>query len=186
MRPGPRWRPRLVGLLVALSLCMTGAICAQPAPVGLEYAIKATYLYKFAPFVKWPPQTFVSARAPFLICVVGGDPFDGYLTRAVGEHHFGTHPLVVRKLRTLEGGYDCRIVFISGLHDARLRLALAAVAGRPVLTVTDSTIDPEVPSIIHFVIDKGHVRFGIDLDAAARNNLKISSKLLQLAVVVKR
>lgn len=183
MRLGPRWRRRLTGVLVVLSLCVAGAICAKPAP--LEYAIKATYLYKLAPFVEWPPSAFASKQAPFLICVVGGDPFDGYLSRAVAGQSYGTHPFAVRKLRTLEGEHGCRIVFISGLHDARLRLALLAVTGRPVLTVTDSTIDAEVPSIIHFVIDKGHVRFDIDLDAAARNDLKLSSKLLHLAVAVK-
>jgi hypothetical protein len=191
MKLGSHWRlrprPRLMRVLAALSLCVAGATCAQPVPppASLEYAIKATYLYKLVPFVEWPPLAFASRQAPFFICVVGENPFDGYLSRAVAGHRVGTHPLVVRNLRTLEGEHGCRIVFISGLHDARLRLALAAVAGRPVLTVTDSTIDPDVPSVIHFVIEKGHVRFDIDLGAAARNDLKLSSKLLHLAVTVR-
>lgn len=188
MRLWPRWRPRLTSVLAALSLCVAGAACAQPvppSPASLEYAIKATYLYKLAPFVEWPPPTFASKSAPFLICVLGDNPFDGFLSRAVAGHHFGTHPFVVRNLRTLEGEHGCRIVFISGLHGARLRRALATATGRHVLTVTDSTIDPGVPSVIHFVIENGHVRFDIDLGAAARNDLKLSSKLLHLAVTVR-
>lgn len=185
MRLWPRWRPHLASVLAALSLGVAGAAWAQPAPATLEYAIKATYLYKLAPFVEWPSPAFASRRAPFLICVVGDNPFDGYLSQAVTGRHFGSHPFAVRELRTLEGEHGCRIVFISGLHDARLRQALAAVAGRPVLTVTDSTIDSDVPSVVHFVIEKGHVRFEIDLGAAARNDLKLSSKLLHLAVTVR-
>ncbi|HET7663263.1 MAG TPA: YfiR family protein [Rhodanobacteraceae bacterium] len=186
MRTGSRWRMCLTNALAALALCVAGATCAQPSPpASLEYAIKATYLYKLAPFVEWPPPAFASKRAPFVICIVGDNPFDGYLTRAVAGRRFGTHPFAVRRLRTLEGGHGCRIVFISGLHDAHLRRTLAAVAGRPVLTVTDSTIDPDMPSVIHFVIEKGHVRFDIDLGAAARNDLKLSSKLLHLAVTVR-
>ncbi|HET7300771.1 MAG TPA: YfiR family protein [Oleiagrimonas sp.] len=187
MKLWPRWRLRLTSVLAALSLGVVGAACAQPvpAPASLEYAIKATYLYKLAPFVEWPPPAFASKHAPFLICVVGGNPFDGYLSRAVSGHHFGAHPFVVRNLRTLEDEHGCRIVFISGLHEARLRQALAAVEGRPVLTVTDSTIDSDVPSVVHFVLEDGHVRFEIDLGAAARNDLKLSSKLLHLAVMVR-
>lgn len=185
MRLGSHWRRRLTSALTALSLCVAGAAWAQPAPATLEYAIKATYLYKLIPFVEWPPSAFASRSAPFLICVVGDNPFDGYLSQAVAGRRFGTHPFAVRNLRTLEGKPDCRIVFISGLHDARLRQALAAVAGRPVLTVTDSTIDSDAPSVVHFMIEKRHVRFEIDLGAAARNDLKLSSKLLHLAVTVR-
>lgn len=176
-----------MGALAVLLLSATGSMRAQPVPprVALEYAVKATYLYKLAPFVDWPPSTFASATTPFVICVVGPDPFDGFLVNAVAERRFGTHPFVVHKLHTLSPGSACRIVFISRLNGARLRRALAAVAGAPVLTVTDSHNDRGATSIIHFVIDKGHVRFDVNLEAAARNHLTISSKLLHLAVAVK-
>ncbi len=181
-----RSRPRLVGTLAALLLCAAGTSYARvsPRPISLEYRVKATYLYKLAPFVDWPPTAFVSASAPFVICVVGRDPFHDFLVRAVTGKRFGSHPFIVRKLRTLGRRSGCHIVFISAMHGARLRRVLATVAGEPVLTVTDSVTDPRAPSIIHFVIERGHIRFDIDLDAAARNHLRISSKLLHLAVAV--
>jgi hypothetical protein len=184
-----RLRAHVAICLLAFALAC-GCFCsvsAQPAPsdISLEYAVKATYLYKLAPFIDWPPDAFASAEAPFTICVVGDDPFDDFLERAVAGRGFGTHPFVVHKLDALDTDSDCRIAFIGHLRSQSLGEALAAVQGQPVLTVTDSNTDANVGSIMRFVIEGGRVRFDIDAKAAARNHLSVSSKLLSLAATVK-
>ena len=168
-------------LAFALAYC---AASAQP-DIPLEYAVKATYLYKLAPFIDWPPGAFASPNAPFPICVVGEDPFDDFLAHAIAGRTFGTHPFVVRRLDALTGDADCRIAYIGRLHSQNMEQALAAVQGRPVLTVTDSDTMADNGSIMQFVIEGGRVRFDIDNAAAERNHLSISSKLLSLAAVVK-
>jgi hypothetical protein len=177
---------KLRWLLASLLTCITCGALAQPATdeVSLEYAVKATYLYKLAPFVNWPPDEFATADAPFQICVVGTDPFDDFLDKAVAGRGVGTHPFAVRRLESVDGAEDCQILFISHLPEMTTREALAAVSGKSVLTVTDSTV-PDADGIVHFVIDRGRVGFEINTDAAARNQLSISSKLLQLAVAIK-
>lgn len=176
-------------LLALLLACVIGEALGQPlppgqAPVSLEYAVKATYLYKLAPFVNWPPTAFATATAPFRICVVGDDPFDDYLDKAVAGHSLGAHPFEVRRLDTLTPAADCQIAFISHLAPQNIREVLHAVSGTPVLTVTDSTAAGQ-GGIVQFVIRDGRVAFEVDTAAAARNHLTISSKLLQLAVAVK-
>ncbi|HEV7122601.1 MAG TPA: YfiR family protein [Rhodanobacter sp.] len=156
---------------------------AQPA-VSLEYAVKATYLYKLAPFVNWPPTTFATATTPFRICVVGQDPFDDYLDKAVAGRSMGAHPFEVRHLHALTPTVDCQIAFIGRLAPQSVHDALDAVSGTPVLTVTDSAEEGR-GGIVQFVIRDGRVAFEVDTAAAARNHLTISSKLLQLAVAVK-
>jgi hypothetical protein len=190
-RPAAR-RTRGAGVRWCIAICMISFALAycdawpQSEPdIPLEYAIKATYLYKLAPFIDWPPDAFASPDAPFPICVVGEDPFDGFLAHAIAGRAFGTHPFVVRRLDALTNDADCRIAYIGRLHSQSLQDALAAVQGRPVLTVTDSDTAVDNGSIMQFVIEGGHVRFDIDNLAAARNHLSISSKLLNLAAVVK-
>jgi hypothetical protein len=156
---------------------------AQPA-VSLEYAVKATYLYKLAPFVNWPPDAFTTPDAPFRICVAGVDPFNDYLARMVIGRSLGTHPFEVRRLDALTSDVNCQIIFISQLPTQSIRRALDTVAGKPVLTVVDSTA-PHQGGIVQFVMDRGRVRFVIDTGAAARNHITISSKLLSLAVAVR-
>ena len=179
---------RLAECVIALALlCASCESLAQPEPtqVSLEYAVKATYLYKLAPFVSWPPRTFHAPNAPFEICVVGDDPFGDYLERAIAGHNLGAHPFAVRRIEKLEPDTDCQIAFIGHLSTQSLGDALAAVSGKPVLTVTDSDIADDGGSIMQFVIEHGRVRFDINTDAAARNHLAISSKLLNLALAVK-
>jgi hypothetical protein len=176
-------------LLALLLACMTSESLARPVPsaqpaVSLEYAVKATYLYKLAPFVNWPPTEFTTATEPFRICVVGDDPFDDFLDKAVAGRRFGAHPFEVRRLDALTPEVDCQIAFISHLAPEGVRHALDAVSGKPVLTVTDSATADQ-GGIVQFVIRDGRVAFEIDTSAAARNHLTISSKLLHLAVAVK-
>lgn len=181
-------RMRLAGCVIAVALlCASAESFAQPTPprISLEYAVKATYLYKLAPFVNWPPRTFTAPNAPFQICVIGDDPFDNYLEKAVAGHGLGSHPFTVRRMDRLEPGTDCQIAFIGRLSTQSLGDALAAVEGKPVLTVTDSNVRNDNGSIMQFVIEHGRVRFDIDTSAAARNHLTISSKLLNLALAVK-
>lgn len=174
-------------LIVVALLCRTGESCAQPTPpqVSLEYAVKATYLYKMAPFVNWPPNTFTAANVPFRICVVGEDPFEDYLQKAVAGRSFGTHPFEVRRMDSIGPGADCQIAFINHPQSQSLADALDSVRGEPVLTVTDSSDDPDSASIMQFVIENGRVRFDVNTGEAARNHLTISSKLLNLALAVK-
>ena len=159
---------------------------AQPAPqaVSLEYAVKATYLYKLAPFVNWPAEEFATPDAPFRICVVGDDPFDDFLDNAVTGRRFGNHPFEVHRLDSLTPEADCQIAFLGRVPSQSISQALEAVRGTPVLTVVDSTV-PDRGGIVQFVVKHGRVRFDIDTAAAARNHLTISSKLLNLALVVR-
>ena len=176
-------------LFVLLLACVTCETWAQPMPrgseeVSLEYAVKATYLYKLAPFVNWPPQEFATPDAPFTICVVGADPFDDFLVKAVAGRRLGAHPYQVRALDALTPDVDCQIAFIGRLSSQTVQQALSAVSGKPVLTVVDSA-ESGAGGIVRFVIKQGRVGFEIDTVAAERNHLTISSKLLSLALAVR-
>jgi hypothetical protein len=187
--PASRRAGVAAGLLLAFAFgaAPSGAMQLSPQappPVSLEYAVKATYLYKLAPFVTWPPGEFDTAHAPFTICVVGEDPFGGYLETAVAGRGVGGHPFLVRRLGVLTPAADCQIAFLSRPGAQGIPRALDAVSGKPVLTVVDS-VAPDRKGIVQFVIRRGRVGFEINVGAATRNHLEISSKLLSLALAVR-
>jgi hypothetical protein len=126
-----------LGLLACMCLPCGARPWPRPQAISLEYQVKATYLYKLAPFVNWPPAEFATPDAPFHICVAGGDPFGSFLDQAVAGRRFGTHPFDVLRLHELKPDVRCQIVFISSqTQDARQ--LLDSVSGKPVLTVIDS------------------------------------------------
>jgi hypothetical protein len=168
-------------LLVLLLALLPGPLKADPS---LEYAVKAAYLPKFIPFITWPESALGGPNAPFSICVLGPDRFEGRLDQAASGAHAGDHPLQVRHLAAPDPSADCRLIFLPAGSDlAVVQGTLDAMRGHPVVTVTDSGL--KARGVISFVIEGNHVRFDIDEGLAAEDSLVISSKLLGLAHMVK-
>ncbi len=167
----------------ALVAALLASAAAAASADSIEYEIKATYLYKFAPFVEWPPS---AASAPvFNLCVVGDDPVAVAIDQAAKGQTVVGKPLVVKHLPTAAPDAGCQVMYLAGTDAQTVAQALVAMKGAPVLTVTDEASHPADRGIISFVIDANHVRFDIDDAAAAQSGLVISSKLLGLAHSVK-
>jgi uncharacterized protein DUF4154 len=184
LRNGSVWRILRRALASALALCLAAQL-ATAAPPAPELAVKATYVAKFAPFVVWPEATFAAPDAPLVLCVQGDDPFGDTLDRLTAGERVGAHPVIVRRLPRLDPDSGCHIAYLAGSSLQSPAAALKVVEGQPVLTVTDAEAGGE-KGIVHLVLIGGRVRFMIDAGKAGQSQLGISSKLLALAVEVKR
>lgn len=151
------------------------------ADASLEITVKALDLYKFAPFVDWPPGAIGPPHSPFVLCVVGTDPFGAVLDSAVMGQEIGGHPIVVRRMAVASSNPPCQIMFLGGSPSQSVGEALRIEQTAPVLTVTDGS---QPAGVIDFVLHRGRVRFRIDVAAAAAHGLTIRSQLLDLAVSV--
>jgi hypothetical protein len=175
---------RTTGLTALLSVVVAFTpLAAQAQGASIEYAVKAAYLYKFAPFVEWPPTAFASASSPFQLCVLGRDPFGTSLDQAVNGQRVDEHRVVVRRLDRVDAASGCHVLYLGASSSQTAAEALRAVRGLPILTVADSGRDGG--AIIKFVVKDNRVRFDIDTAAAAANHVTISSKLLAMAVSVR-
>ena len=96
----------------------------------------------------------------------------------------GDNIVTARHIKSLDALKLCRIVFISPSDDTDLDKVLNAIDKPGVLTISDTAGFARKGVIINFYTDKGKVRFEINVDAARRSNLQISSKLLRLASIV--
>jgi hypothetical protein len=171
---------------VAAALGFALAIMSTPAlPEGdfsAEMAVKATYLYKFVPFVTWPDAAFTSPASPFAICIVGDGALADSLAHVLLGQHNGAHGIVVRKLATADVG--CHVLYVPGNDEKNVRAALDTVRGKPILTITDMPANSTAHGVIGFVNVADHVRFSINQGEATHSGLSVSSKLLSLAVSV--
>ncbi|MEN3974906.1 YfiR family protein [Emcibacter sp. SYSU 3D8] len=172
--------------VLALGVMLAGGPGAASAAADnpVEAAVKAAYLYKFGAFVRWPDSAFESPSAAVNVCIAGTDPFGDKLDKAVSGQRIGDRPIVVRRLKTVDPGSGCQILYVGGPDDKEVAAALSAVRGAAVLTVTDDGRGGAA-GILQFVIKDNRVRFSIDDQKAAEHGLELSSRLLQLAVSVK-
>ena len=163
--------------LVAALLCAGTALTSAQDP-GLEYRVKAAYLFNFTKFIEWPDAALASGRS-FSICVAGRNPFGPALTATlVGETAAGL-PLAARVVNAPDSS-ACHVLFVPrGVAAAPY---LRGVGRSPVLTVGESPDFLAQGGAINFVLDGGRVRFEINQGAAERAQLKISSRLLQLGL----
>jgi len=187
LRP-PRRHPPCVrtlacAVLAAVALAPTAA--AQEPAAAIEYQVKAAFLYNFAKFVDWPPETFTRQDALFVVGVLGNESFSVVLDQVVRGKAINGHAFDVRRLRSPEEAAACQMVFV-GAQETRLLPALfKAVRATAVLTVGDGESFTRQGGIMNFVVRDNRVRFEVNTDAAGRAGLSISSKLLQLATIVR-
>ena len=97
------------------------------------------------------------------------------LDAAVNGQRIETHPIVIRRVKTLARDTVCHILYANAAD-----LQHVETARNGVLTVSDAR-----GGIINFIIKDNRVRFDIDDEAAAQSGLNISSKLLGIALNVK-
>ena len=168
---------------LAVVVLLLAAFGTARAEVASEYDVKAAFLYNFTKFVEWPPPA-LAERKDFQLCVLGEDPFGGSLDVVKGERVAGRRIslLSTPKLAEAEG---CQILFISRSERARMPQILQDLGNAPVLTVADTDGFLDHGGIINFLLEGSKVRFEINQQAAQRAGIKISSKLLRLAVVPK-
>ncbi len=154
-----------------------------PAPVR-EYLIKAGFIVNFARFTEWPSDVFEGSGEPLRFCVLGHDPFGVALDTIAGKEVKGRqieigHPLWI------EDALRCHVVFISDTARDRLVEILQSLDGAPILTIGDMPDVAHCGGIIGLENVENHIRFRINVDAAHRAGLTLSSRLLSLAEIVR-
>jgi hypothetical protein len=170
---------RVVFLIIVVLLCQADSVGQNES--SLEYDVKAAFLHNFANFVAWPRQAFPTPTAPFRICILGRDPFQGALGRIAQGEAVDGHPRLVERFDDVGELKACHIVFVPASEQSNVNAVLNVVGALPVLTVGESPRFLEGGGIVNFAIERNRVRFDINVNRAEQNGLKISSKLLRLA-----
>ena len=171
--------------LCLLLACSVVTLAAPPAePIADEYQVKAAFLFNFAKFVEWPSEAFSDPNAPLVITVFGDDPFNGSL-EAVRGKLVNSRKLTIRRVKDIQDIGKSNVLFVSPSAKKDLARILDALQGQSVLTVGEDTAFTQCGGVINLVKEDNRVRFEVNVSAAERAGLKISSRLLALARIVK-
>ncbi len=146
-----------------------------------EYQVKAAFLFHFAQFVEWPEETFKDANGPLTYCTIGNDPFHGSLDAALNGKTIGARSFRVLHFKQPQDIQGCQVLFIGAEEKKFLPSILAGVKGKTVLTVGESEHFVQEGGMIGFLLEENKIRFEVNLEAAQKAKLRISSRLLALA-----
>jgi hypothetical protein len=176
------WFSHCVPIALAALLYCAPLFSKADDQLVTEYRIKAAFLYNFSRFVDWPDSIIQTGR--FTICVLGVDHFGDALDNLMGKR-VQDSTLHIRRLHAAADMDDCRMVYVSVSESDRVHDILASLEAQPILTVSDTADFAEQGGIIRLKLVDKKVRFDINIDAAQRAGLNISSKLLSLATIVR-
>jgi hypothetical protein len=172
-------RRLLVPLTLALGLGSRAAAQTEPRASATE--IKAAYLLNFARYVEWPAASRDS-QGPLVICVVESTALEEALRRVAEGRTVDGRPVRVQVVRSSEDPTTCHVAYVGSTAITEARSLQSAWADQPVLTVGEGEGFLAAGGIIGFVMVEQTVRFAINQAAAARAGLRISSRVLALAV----
>ncbi|MBT5050799.1 MAG: YfiR family protein [Rhodospirillaceae bacterium] len=169
--------------LVAALVAITPIVPALGQSVSKEAAVKAAFVFNFIKFVEWPDKVFSGSETPIKLCVWGRSALDGALNALRNKT---AKNRVIRVLYTQEEreASRCHILFIARTGHARLETVISQTTGKNVLTVSDIPDFARSGGTIGLFQSEHRMRFAINVDAARRSGLRISSQLLKLGKIV--
>jgi hypothetical protein len=179
IRRGGWGRVAVCSLFLILFLASSGNLPANST--AEEYAVKAAFLFHFAQFVEWPEETFRDANSPVTYCTIGEDPFHGSLDATLNAKTIGERSFRVLHFKQPQEIQGCQVLFIGAGEKRLLPAILASAKGNSVLTVGESEHFIQEGGMIGFLLEENKIRFEVNLEAAQKEKLKISSRLLALA-----
>jgi hypothetical protein len=171
---------RAAALSLLTILLLATPTWGQDAGKATPPRIEAAFLRNFARYVTWPPQAFADDRSPWRICILGNDPFGDVLDETLRGRTEQGRPFVVVRTESPAETRPCHVVFMAVHGGDSRRAALAELANRPVLTVSDAPAFLQEGGMIRFQVSD-HVEFAVNLDRTNSASLRIPTKMLEVA-----
>ena len=164
-----------------IMLLFSCALLSAQTSTAPAYKVKAVFLFNCTRFIDWPENSFSSPDAPFVIGVVGSNPFEDFLEQSVAGERLGNHPIIIQQYKNVHDNFNCQVLFINYSDESKIREIISSISDKSILTVGDSPFFDKLGGIVQFYTEKDKIRLLINTEAAKTARLKISSKLLSVA-----
>jgi hypothetical protein len=145
--------------------------------------LKAAFLFNFVKFVEWPADAPAPGMA-LRVCVANEPDVARELTGLVGTQQIGGRSVLVIRTAGDTVLAQCQLLYVGAASLQNARKATEPLKAQPVLTVSDTLGFAEAGGVIELYVENGRMRFAINLAAARRAHLVVSSRILTLARVV--
>jgi hypothetical protein len=164
----------------ALCLAPRSAMPAENTIHLVEQEIKAELLYNFMKYTDWPAGEAQESSAPMVICLFGGDPFNGRL-QAMAGRTVNQHIIELRQLHTPDEAQMCSLVVIHADAKSQWPQLRIALADKALLTVSDFEGFADSGGMIEFTRIENRIGLKIGSAAVMAAHLQVQDRLMKLA-----
>jgi hypothetical protein len=171
-------------MTIVLALFFVSGAVAQ-ASTPSEHQVKAAFLINFSRYVEWPKSAFARTNSPIIIAVLGKSDVAAELQQMIPGRTVDGRDLVLEHLASGAKPGPCHILFVPASEPRLSPGLVAALKDAGVLTVGERADFLDSGGIINLALRDQRIALEVDLSAADQAGIRISSKLLSLARVVK-
>jgi len=176
------------GLWCILSTFLGISLNASPARCQEfgESQLKAAYLYRVSQFVEWPADAFKNSSDPIVGCILGDGPFSSELEKSISDKLVDARRIAVRHISDARKIRGCHILYISSLEQKRWPAIVDDVKGIVLLTIGETDHFAADGGVMSFRLKNDKIQIEVNMNAAERERLHISSRLLRLSTIIKK
>ena len=168
------------GLALLLTALIAFTASAGPAESRDERAVRAAYVYNLIKYVEWP------APHKDLTLVFAGDDATGDVISHLLDGK-SLNGQTIRAVRFSAAGdlRQCTVLYVADSREAELHRYLDAVRGKTILTVGETEAFTRAGGMVGLVNTGDHIRIDVNLEVAQAAGIRISSRVLDLATIVR-
>lgn len=186
--PARRSRLACAVILVCLAAFLTATCCLpayadapQSPPAPSQTEISAAFVFNFAKFTEWPPQTFADSTTPITVCFAGAVDVRGAFQSISAGKPVNGRSVFVREVKPTADVHDCQIVYIDSPNQVLRAGVIKNARQHSALVIGTSDDFLARGGMIKLFVESNRMRFDVNVGATGRIKIHLSSKLLALA-----
>ncbi|MGE5340743.1 MAG: YfiR family protein [Candidatus Omnitrophota bacterium] len=180
-------KKRVISFLFLFFFAISVGVGLSEIGAHPEYQIKALILVRIAADVEWPEKTGVNDKAkPFVIGVIGSNPFEFYLKDAVSDKKIKDKNVEIIYLSNYNDILKCHVLFITQSCEGDLTKILQLTRTRPILTVSDTKGFSEKGVLINITENEtAHRRLlVVNEKKLYESQLKVNPRVLAISQII--
>ena len=165
----------------SLSLLLLVAISSNAGSDRPTYEIHSMMIYNFVKYVQWPGY---DSSQDFVIGVIGDDDVHKTLLGWYNGKIKGDKKFAVKKFNSAEEVTGCHIIYVGKKQGKAFETINQKIAGYPTLSITNGQGLGAKGSAINFRVVNNKLAFELNQKAVQKANLKVSSQLAAMAILI--
>jgi hypothetical protein len=163
--------------LLITSLLLVSVFFQAKAQTQIARA-QAMFIYNFSRLIEWPANYKTGS---FIIGILGNSPLEEQLLVYTSGKRVGSQPITVKSFASPSDITTCHILFVPFNGTKQLPNVLTSIQGKSTLIITEKNGAIEEGSAINFVVVGDKLKFELSTVYAVNHDIKISSKLNEMA-----
>ena len=167
-------------MVFSLTAMTTSAAQDSELEAGL---LKTVFIYNFAKFTRWPDNQSKTMQNALSLCYIGDDNLTYNLQKLAGRVLRGKPIKAVKVIDELKLS-NCHVLYLAKSTQNRIPSILQSIKAKPILTISEIERFSQNGGMIELTQDRDKLRFIINLNATRPSGLKLSARLLDLAIII--